>query len=556
MFNSLKKKAVILTVFFTPLTMTSCSDSSAEVFNAILEFLLSMLGWNPGSEDIPDQNKGVVYDDDTQETNGLPASVDLSRYFPAIGDQGSYGTCVAWSTGYAMKTSLDAGLPSAFVKGTAPATITSSNTCSAVDLWHNIPNSGKSSGCNGSNFEPALDALIKNGCASIASVPFTNKKMTCDGVTGKGGTNKLSGYRVIAYNSELSGSKNDVLGMNAGNIKYYLAKGYPVLVGAQLGEYFMEGKQDVITYDTEGYNGQHAYHAMVVTGYSDAKKAFRLRNSWGPTWGDNGSIWVGYDFFFKQFMFGAWIAYNSAADAPAKNATSSVALKSTSSNDLAAHVYSDVENADGTRTLTYNIENAGSSTIGAEQDWSVVYMLFNAKNLNEKVILFHDAYTTDANADGSYDGIATDPAENYATNVDLGAGENVAKKLGGKKMKFTYSLPTEINGKPLNGNYYMILIANPFNSFSEKNFANNYCFVSGYNAIPLTIQDGKIMNMPTSLNDQRSIVSSAKPNEYTGDELLQMLAYQKSSGKLKKLVNAKSNARALRSTKKLKQIVK
>lgn len=545
-FNSLKKKFVILAILFTPVSMTSCDDTS-DVVNTIIELLLSMLGWNPSTENVDEQEDALVYDDDD---SSLPSKVDLSSYFPPIGNQGSYGTCVAWSTGYAMKTALDAKTHSY----TSTQLSNTAYQCSAVDLWHSIPSSGKSTSCNGSNFEPALQALMDNGCASVAKVPFTNQKMTCDGVSATGGSNKLYGYRVIAYNSEMS-SDGSSQGMTVNNFKYYLSQGYPILIGAQLGEKFMEwNSSSVITSDTEDYNGEHAYHAMVVTGYDDSKQAFRVRNSWGADdWGDNGCIWVGYTHFINQFVFGGWIAYNSAADAPSSTSTSAASLKANSLNDVTAHVYSDVENADGTRTLTYNIENTGSSTINASQDWSVVYMIYNAKNLNEKAILFHDAYTDDAKG-SAYEGVATDPAENYGTNVNLAAGESVAKNLGGNKMQFTYSLPTTINGKKLNGNYYMILIANPFNTFSEKDFANNYCFVTGRNAIPLTIQDGKIMNMPTSLSDQRDIITPTNNNTYSGGELLQMLAYQNKTGKLKKMVA--TNANTLRSAKNLKKIVK
>ena len=37
-------------------------------------------------------------------------------------------------------------------------------------------------------------------------------------------------------------------------------------------------------------------HAIVICGYDDAIKAFRMINSWGTTWGDGGFAWLGYDF--------------------------------------------------------------------------------------------------------------------------------------------------------------------------------------------------------------------------------------------------------------------
>lgn len=33
-------------------------------------------------------------------------------------------------------------------------------------------------------------------------------------------------------------------------------------------------------------------HAWLVIGYNATKKAFRVLNSWGPDWGDNGKAWI------------------------------------------------------------------------------------------------------------------------------------------------------------------------------------------------------------------------------------------------------------------------
>ena len=38
----------------------------------------------------------------------VPSSHDISQYLPPIGDQGNYGTCVAWALGYNLKTVLEA----------------------------------------------------------------------------------------------------------------------------------------------------------------------------------------------------------------------------------------------------------------------------------------------------------------------------------------------------------------------------------------------------------------------------------------------------------------
>ena len=531
-------------MILTPLSVTSCTTDSVDVVNEIIELLLSMLGWNPSTENTQDQEKGDVYN------NGdgtIPSSVDLSKYFPPIGNQGSYGTCVVWSSGYALKTAMDAKS-----KGYTTAQLQNAQyQCSPIDLWHEIPKSGKSTGCNGSNFEPALEAMVSNGVDNLANVPFTNSKMTCDGVTGNGNSaNKLAGYRIIAYTKDLQ--SDGPYGMTVSNFKYYLSKGYPILIGARLGESFMKwNSSSVLKSDTKDYNGQHAYHAIVVTGYDDSKGAFRVRNSWGTSdWGDNGGIWVDYNFFINQFIFGAWIAYNSDQK-PSTTSAYHIALKAESANDLSGHVYSDVANSDGTRTLTYDIENNGTSTISSNKNWSVVYVLYNAKNLNEKAILFQDCYTNGVSKSQVYkNGVAVYPSENYATNVTLQSGETMAQTLGGSKMQFTYKIPTEINGKQLNGEYYMAMIVNPFNSLDENNFDNNYCFITGRNNVPLIFRDGKLTNMPSSLCDVRTLTGSHH-NTYTGDELVAMLAHQLKNGSLRKLVKTETGLRNSKTVKKI-----
>ena len=235
MLKFFRTKLIIPIMAFGILTpsMTSCDEDGNIDWDALIEFLMSMLGWDYTNENVDNQETADEYDEDTD--GPLSESVDLSRYFPPIGDQGQYGTCVAWATGYAMKTSLNAKQNNWSSSQLASA----SNQTSPIDLWHLIDRNSKNSGCNGSNFEPAMDAIKKNGVASMSSVPFTGKSMKCDNVTGTGNSsNKLGEYKVIAYNSEMGGGK--AYGMTVSNFKYWLNQGYPVLIGAELGENFMK----------------------------------------------------------------------------------------------------------------------------------------------------------------------------------------------------------------------------------------------------------------------------------------------------------------------------
>jgi C1A family cysteine protease len=37
-------------------------------------------------------------------------------------------------------------------------------------------------------------------------------------------------------------------------------------------------------------------HAVLAVGYSDAKRHVIVRNSWGPTWGDQGYFYMPYQY--------------------------------------------------------------------------------------------------------------------------------------------------------------------------------------------------------------------------------------------------------------------
>lgn len=43
-------------------------------------------------------------------------------------------------------------------------------------------------------------------------------------------------------------------------------------------------------------------HAIVVTGYDDDKKLFKVRNSWGANIGDSGEFYISYDYYFLLNM--------------------------------------------------------------------------------------------------------------------------------------------------------------------------------------------------------------------------------------------------------------
>lgn len=513
-----------------PILLSGCIflQSCSEALPILVEILaVAASGWLIDDEDMDNIPEDIVIIDPDEE--GLAKKVDLSVKFPPIGNQGSYGTCVAWATGYNMKTALDA-----IDKGWSSSQLSSSsNQTSPADLWAGIPTASRGSGCNGSNFEPALNALITKGAASLATVPYS--KLDCSSTSPKGNSSqKLANYRKICSETQ---------GKELKNFKYYLSQGRPILIGAKLGDRFMAwNSSSVIKSDTYLKEGmQHAYHAMVLTGYDDSKNAFRVRNSWGSSWGDNGSIWVDYDFFLNSFVFAAFVAQNESSVSFAGSTIASEDL--TSGYDLMAYSAEDKVDPEGEseldRVFSYEIYNSGTNAIKAKQKWSAVYMYYNASNAKDYQIIYEDYYTdefrySDILMDVLPDGMTNALCGGYWNNLDVDAGSRI-----GDDFEILYTMP-EITGR-----YYLVVFVDAFDAIAEGNEDNNFYFITAENGKPLEFENGvmktelksstlKALKTPKAFGDteHQTPICKANPNAYSPAEISRLLLHDKTTGEL------------------------
>ena len=550
------KRALTYSSLFSALFLTSCGDhsllncSDVECLFEEVSNILARTGWLAEEEDL----NNIPEDIPEQNTDGnLPSFASLETRFPPIGDQGQYGTCVAWAAGYNLKTALNA-----IDKGWKDTDLSNkANQTSPKDLWFAIDNSKKNSGCNGTNFEPALDALIAKGAASLSSVPYNMG--SCSGSAAGNSGDKLANYRKIAYNNALAGGSG-ASGMNAANFKTYLAQGRPILIGAKLGDRFMRwNSSSVISSDTYGDPGmQHAYHAMVLAGYDDskgAKGAFRVRNSWGSSWGDKGSIWVDYDFFLKNFTFTAFVAQN-----PAPPVSSSVrADQLLAGYDLLAATAEDFEDPDATspleRAFSYEVFNSGKETILASQRWTVLYMYYNAFNANEFDIIFEDDYT-DEFGKGEGDKASSDAiAGGYWNNANVESGRKAGEaEYGDGGFYISYEMPK------ISGRYYLVVYADAYNKIDESNEDNNFYFLGAEGGKPLEFDEGIMLSKPASAKILAKKASGGKieataksvqeiggsPNAYTPEEIKKLVLKSKKDGVLAKKIAEHSGSKAVK----------
>ena len=489
-------------------------------------------GWS-GNDDPNSVPSAVNYG-----TGGaVPAAYDLVGKFPPVGDQGQYGTCVAWASGYNLKSALegmDRGL-------TGNQLASAANQISPRDLFTAIPDASKGQNCNGTNFTDALDLLLQRGAATMQTVPYNN-------LNGCSNSNMQSNWTQEAGNHKIKSYRR--IDLKVASIKENIANNIPVLCGAKLSDNFVTWNNDNVMTSNTTYDqvGIHSYHALIIAGYDDNKGpngAFRIINSWSPQWGDGGYIWVDYNFFINEFCYGGnvFIAINEGGNNPPTPVDST----SNGNVDLAAWAFADVSTAGQTgfsnsRAIEYNIYNIGDQPAMASQNWNVYYIYYNAFDANDYGFLFADNFNTSV-APGTYEW----QNDHYALNYNIQGGDNFANTVFQSQ-----SLTQEYYVPNITGQYYLVLIADAEDAYAETDeqnnlfyttdqtpvyFQNGYAGRSGNGKPVVSLQNYNFKNNLTPVktnlknNPYKTAVNKSNPNAYSFSEIKNMINHQKHTAK-------------------------
>ncbi len=523
----------------------SCSnedtDEIIEEQNEGLEFALGYSG-NDNLETIPTSTNFSF-----GNTN-LPSSVDLVPKFPPIGDQGQYGTCVSWAVGYNIKTALNG-----MSKGYSTSQLSStSNQFSPKDLFVAIPDNKKGPNCEGTNFSEALTILQERGVATMQTAPYSNlgncsSNDLQSSWTTEASQNKIKYWRKIEASIQ--------------SIKQNLANNIPVILGAKLADNFMSWNSDVVLSSGTSYNnvGQHAYHAMVIGGYDDTKGpggAFKVINSWGDLWGDNGYVWIDYNYMINEFCTSSdgdkplFIAsdQDSGGDNNPPDNTDPV----TTGVDLAPWVFADYSAFQFTgmpneRIIDFNIYNIGNQTASPNSDWSIYYIYFNAFNANDYGVVYYDEFNTSV-ASNTFNC----EAGNCAFNLSIPSGSSFTQEAFGLESQTrSYFMPN------LSGYYYLVLIADAGDKFDEQDEMNNLYyttinpkyFESGYSSrssgdtnkndvSQFNFINNDLPNAETlKVNKHNSIITDDFRNAYTQKEILEFIKIENKNGNIDSKLN-------------------
>ncbi len=217
-------------------------------------------------------------------------AITLESKFPRPRSQGGQGSCVAWSV--AAIATYYASLR----EGKDPNDI----WASPAFIYKRVLDEEKAECDKGTFVSDGLDQLVKEGTGSLTQKPYSDK--SCD-----------DGSTVEDPHRYQVGGWVRITPFSRSEVKSTLSLGVPVAIGLQVPVNFRswhgKGANRVFkscrSVDGKALGG----HAMVIVGYDDTRNAYRIMNSWGTDWGDNGFMWWDYDDFEARKALEAYIVF-------------------------------------------------------------------------------------------------------------------------------------------------------------------------------------------------------------------------------------------------------
>lgn len=206
-----------------------------------------------------------------------PSTSGFSLTMPPVGNQGSEGSCVAFSVGYSARSAEQ------YYRTGATSYSFATNIFSPEFLYNQIK---FSSDCySGSAMQTALEFVKTNGIATFQTMPYSSSN-GCSLLPTVTQTTEAQNYKIASYSKLYTNDK--------AAIKALVTQKHPVIVTILADNSFISAKAGFIW---KVYSGSGSLtHSVVICGYDDAKNAYLVQNSWGTGWCDAGYGWIDYDF--------------------------------------------------------------------------------------------------------------------------------------------------------------------------------------------------------------------------------------------------------------------
>ncbi|MEO0083650.1 MAG: C1 family peptidase [candidate division WOR-3 bacterium] len=220
---------------------------------------------------------------DLPENKTLLTSVDLSSEMPPVGNQGNQGSCVAWAVGYYHKTHTE------YKEHNWNVSLLENQFSPA--FIYNLINGGADLGAY---FVDAVKVITDNGVANMVLSPYNQYNYTS-------WPSETAFVAAIPFRGQtgyyIDCSNNNGIAL----IKARLNAGYTVVLGIDVYANFDNiNNFDTVYCSVDRYGENRGGHAITIVGYNDNRVnhdttgAFKIVNSWGTFWGNQGYAWISY----------------------------------------------------------------------------------------------------------------------------------------------------------------------------------------------------------------------------------------------------------------------
>ena len=143
-----------------------------------------------------------------------------------------------------------------------------------------------SSSCgSGAAILSSMQFLRGRGICTWATLPYDYNNGCDTSIISNSMKDQALGYRISKSGYILSSDQNA--------IKTSIYNKHPLTIGFQMDYNFYNAYPGYI-WNSRGT--LMSTHAVTIVGYDDTKRAYKVQNSWGSTWGDGGFTWIDYDF--------------------------------------------------------------------------------------------------------------------------------------------------------------------------------------------------------------------------------------------------------------------
>jgi hypothetical protein len=140
----------------------------------------------------------------------------------------------------------------------------------------------------GSSFYENLKLAVEKGSATLVTFPVTDdyRIQPSPSAHAEAARFRIEDFRALP-------------GRDPETLKQALMQGYGIMASFHVYENFNTYTGGIYRSGghsgVDGQNGHFDFHGALIVGYDDIDRSFRVLNSWGPSFGDNGCFYIGYD---------------------------------------------------------------------------------------------------------------------------------------------------------------------------------------------------------------------------------------------------------------------